>query len=190
MVLSDDVIEQKNREFKGKYFLMDNALSNLFNSMKENKRIEEVLIKVTALDSLYSTNINSYKKLKAISEVICETNNIDVLIGGGEKEAVRIIGQTREWMDNAFVFASKYCSFHQPEKFLIFDSYSWLALRTICNELGIDHKLKSNPTMDFDAYKNYCDCVNSLIIKCDLRSGYKKIDEFLWLKSKELLKSK
>lgn len=187
MMISNELIEQKSEEYKKKYSLIDKALFELFESMNQNTSLEEILIKVTALNSLYSTNISGYKNLEMISKIIYESRNMDELIDAGDKEAVNIIGQTREGMNNAFVFASKYCSFHQPEKFLIFDSYSWFALRTICGELGIDHKLKSNPTMDFDAYNKYCKCVDNIINEYGLIHDYKKIDEFLWMKGKTLL---
>lgn len=188
MGITDKEIKDKSKKFRKEYSVIDNALCNLFRVMNKND-MDEVMIKVTALNELYSTNINGVKNLEIIAEIIYNTEGLDKMIKDGDMNAVDIIGQTKEGINNAYVFASKYCSFHEPNKYLIFDACSWLALRNICKEYQFETQLTKNPTMNFEAYKLYCEAVHELIKKFSITCSYKEIDEYLWMTGDEFKKN-
>ncbi len=140
MDISDAKILEKSNNFRSIYSDEDDALNYLFQErMTNNKDIKEVLVKVTALNELYSTQLTT-GSIKEIAKLITNNKELDDLLAQGDKKAVDYIGRTKEGMNNAYVFASKYCSFHYPDKYPIFDSYSWSALSDIsdnnlCNRL-------------------------------------------------------
>lgn len=170
--------------FKKNYETEEKTLEYLFESLHSNNRIEDVLIKVSTLNSLYSTQIKN-KELPIIAKIICSIDDLDKLLELGDVSAVDRIGKTKPGMNNAYVFASKYCSFHNPSKYLIFDACSWYAMHLISKKNDYQIKLNAYPTMDFEAYNNYCSCVDEFIDRNKLDFGYKEVDEFLWLYGKE-----
>ena len=104
------------------YKLQENSLGLLFNELcPENKNIEHVLLKVSALNDFYSTNIfDTYTVSKHILNCKIDQNLKDGCKKLVNKIAlVTIKGKTR----NFFLFASKYCSHHRPEVYPIYDSY-------------------------------------------------------------------
>ena len=104
------------------YTLQEKSLNLLFHSYcPDNNQIEQVLLKVSALNDFYSTNIfDTYTVAKHILKC-----NIDNDLGAGNEALVNKIapvtinGKTR----NFYSFASKYCSHHKPESYPIYDSY-------------------------------------------------------------------
>lgn len=105
------------------YRLQEAALDRLFFELcPENKRIEDILIKVAALNDFYSTNIFSvYPVAKNIVSL-----NIDERLAVGDLSLVDDISMVQ--MDNGteknfYSFATKYCSHHSPKRYAIYDSY-------------------------------------------------------------------
>lgn len=105
------------------YKLQENALDKLFfKTYPFNIYIEDVLVKVAALNDFYSTQIFSvYPVSKHIVRL-----DIDERLKAGDITLVNDISNvTMEngTQKNFYSFATKYCSHHQPDKFAIFDSY-------------------------------------------------------------------
>lgn len=105
------------------YRLQESALDKLFFELcPENKYIEDILIKVAALNDFYSTNIfTAYPVANKILSL-----NIDERLAVGDLSLVNDIA-TVEMSNGAeknfYSFATKYCSHHQPKKYAIYDSY-------------------------------------------------------------------
>jgi hypothetical protein len=103
------------------YILQERSLSLLFHKFPDNTTIENILLKVSALNDFYSTNIfDTYTVSRHILNC-----RIDVRLENGDISLVNqiapitIAGKKR----NFYSFASKYCSHHKPEIYPIYDSY-------------------------------------------------------------------
>lgn len=109
-------------EEEEKYALPERALSNLFaHTYPKNTDLDQILIKASALNNLFSTNIfNILEVAKHIQAL-----DIDERLRSGDlslvDELAKIDFNNKSWC--FFSFATKYCSFHNPEFFPIYDSY-------------------------------------------------------------------
>jgi len=105
-----------------KYTLQESSLGKLFHvHCQENRDIESVLLKVSALNDFYSTNIfDTYTVAKHILNL-----DIDSRLKSGDRTLVNDIAlvNTGAKTRNFYSFASKYCSHHYPDEFPIYDSY-------------------------------------------------------------------
>ena len=72
-----------------------------------------------------------------------------------------------------FVFSSKYCHFHYPDKFPIYDRFARIALSDL-----IGNKKKKIYLNNYFQFKKDLD---ELISKLDWKSSYKEMDKYLWL---------
>ncbi|EGU9031304.1 hypothetical protein GA076_24055 [Vibrio parahaemolyticus] len=104
------------------YTLQEKSLENLFKKFcPQNDKIEDVLLKVSALNDFYSTNIyDTYSVSKHILGLsIDEKLNQGCLGLVDEVAPIEIKGKTRRF----YSFATKYCSHHKPNDNPIYDSY-------------------------------------------------------------------
>lgn len=104
------------------YTLQEKSLENLFKKFcPQNDKIEDVLLKVSALNDFYSTNIyDTYSVSKHILGLsIDEKLNQGCLGLVDEVAPIEIKGKTRRF----YSFATKYCSHHKPNDYPIYDSY-------------------------------------------------------------------
>jgi len=117
-----DLVNERIRKFDlSAPGLTDQALTHLIAAFPNNRDEFAVLLKAAAINSLYSTNIY------AIGEVAKHIYhlNIDARLRQGDPELVDAIacvtmnGKPRR----NYSFASKYCSWHAPEQYPIYDSY-------------------------------------------------------------------
>jgi len=166
--------------------LQEKSLSKLFNELcPDNKSIENVLLKVSALNDFYSTNIfDTYTVAKHILNIDIdddlEEENISLV---GKIAPVTISGKTR----NFYSFASKYCSHHKPEAFPIYDSYVEKMLMHFKNKDRYAFFKK-------DELKNYSQFLNAIQ---EFKKYYnldefslRQIDIYLWLAGKEYFPNK
>ena len=163
------------------YIWQESSLDKLFHKdYKNNKDLNEILIKCSCLNDFYSTNIFSiYPVAKKIYDLKIDkrlkkgdaslVNEIShVLIGGKEK--------------NFYSFASKYCSHHNSIEFPIYDYY-------------VDKMLMYFQKKDrFSSFKNsdLKDYVKFKKILIDFKKYYdinnynlRDIDKYLWIAGKE-----
>ena len=165
------------------------ALTWLFKTYPKNTDLNQVLIKVTALDALYSTRI--YHITETARHII-ELKDFDKRVQEGDLSLVRDLAvfkvklhtnkrnpdekqATRE--KHIFSFASKYCSWHNPEAYPIYDSKVRDKLRLFKN------KLKSGLTYkkgDLETYEGFCKAITELRDKFCLGPSMKRIDRYLW----------
>lgn len=168
-----------------KSFLADQAIINLFKSFSGNCRLEDVLLKISVINDLYSTNIlGTYKMAKHIQKL-----QIDNAIKAGDPTIVNkialghgICSKKKNTEINFYSFATKYCAWHNPDCYAIFDRFVEKVL------------IKYRDQDKFSVFKN-CDlrdynCFMRII--SDLKTHYKindvtlkDIDKFLWIYGKE-----
>jgi hypothetical protein len=105
------------------------ALQELFQQYPGNSDLRHVLLKVVAVNSLYHTNIFALDTVAR--HIHANHKEIDAALAAGSHEIVdkiaRVTIQGKKY--NFFSFATKYCNWHQPEKYCIYDSrvdqYLW-----------------------------------------------------------------
>lgn len=105
------------------YSLQESSLNKLFlKTYPLNNDLDDVLIKVCALNDFYSTNIFSpftvakhIVALKIDDSLATDDLGIVNRIGNVKMNESKII--------NFYSFATKYCSHHKPTVYPIFDSY-------------------------------------------------------------------
>ena len=163
------------------YVLQENALDKLFfNTYPENDDIDEILIKVSALNDFYSTNIFSvFPVAKHILSL-----NIDEAIKNADESIVNKIAlvNMNGKVINFYSFATKYCSHHFPNDYPIYDTYVEKVLVTL-NKRDRFSNFRKVDLKDFSIFK-------SVVI--DFKSFYnlndyslKDIDRYIWQLGKE-----
>lgn len=168
----------------------EEALTKLFGRiLPENKNIQDILIKCSALNGLASTNIF---EVQYVAEHILALN-IDERLKRGDLSLVDDIGKKIDVGGNRlrshYSFASKYCSYHSPDVYSIYDRYVDIVLSEL---QAMDH-FSNFKRGDLKKYECYMKALN------DFRNYYgfpesefrkKDIDKYLWLLGKEYVNKK
>lgn len=165
-----------------KYRLQEDSLNLLFQKLcPENKRIDHVLLKVSALNDFYSTNI--YATYPVAKHIL--SKKIDRWLKAGDCSLVNEIAEVsvkKGIKKNFYSFASKYCSHHQPNIYPIYDSYVERMLMHFKRSDGFDHFTKA----DLKNYKRFVEVIENFKIAYGLkRFSLREIDIFLWIAGKE-----
>ncbi len=163
------------------YKLQENSLGLLFNELcPENKKIEHVLLKVSALNDFYSTNI--YDTYTVARHILKKNIDADLYANNyslvNKIAKVSISGKEK----NFYSFASKYCSHHNPNNFPIYDSFVDKMLMHYKKTDKFDNFKKD----DLKNYKRFIEVINKFqsFYKLDAFS-LREIDIFLWIAGKE-----
>ena len=169
------------REWKTlkKYKMQEESLNLLFNEWPENKELEQILLKVSALNDFYSTNIfDTYTVAKHILKC-----NIDKDLSAGNEALVNKIapvtinGKTR----NFYSFASKYCNHHKSESYPIYDYYVDKMLMHFKKKDKFDTFINE----DLKEYQSFVERIKNFQKYYDLSAfTLRDIDIYLWLAGK------
>lgn len=189
-----DAVRKAINEFRGWEDEPDPALKLLFAQYPKNANLDHVLLKVVTLNSLYSTMIRVNSKLTPtiydIARHIVDLN-IDTILDEGSETLVdkianteklaKMLGKEKQYI---YSFATKYCSFHRPESYPIYDSrvneYLW-HLRNL-GELG---QFKRMDLWNYSKFKKIVtEFRDSLLTE---RFTYKEIDQYLYVEGGKLL---
>jgi hypothetical protein len=183
-----DLVTAACKEFDRDYQIVEQALSELFTQYPGNSYHPHVLLKVVALNSLYSAGIHSVYSEKIVNvldvaqHIHENAQDIDSALAAGLPEVVDAIARVSvpEKKDHVyFSFATKYCSWHKPESYAIYDShvdeYLWFLQKQ-------DHFAK-----DFSSNTLWGDYPRFHEVMVKFREFYglssftfKQIDHFLW----------
>lgn len=168
------------------YILQENSLSLLFNKLcPDNTNIENILLKVSALNDFYSTNIfDTFTVSKHILNCSIDQDlNIGCKSLVNKIALVTIKGKTR----NFYSFASKYCSHHKPEFYPIYDSY---VEKMLMYFKKID-KFDSFKKEDLKKYERFLEIIHKFKQYYNLGNfSLRQIDIYLWLAGKEYFPNK
>jgi hypothetical protein len=157
----------------------DRAVAGVFNLWRRNSDFYEILAKVSILNQLYNTNIrNPYPVVSRIMEL-----KIDDRLGIGdpallvdEMAAVKFSDKTRR----LFSFATKYCAWHQPDRFQIFDRY---VERVLWEYRG--HGIAKFHREELRSYGRFAELIDEFRVYFKLeRFSPKQLDKFLWKEGK------
>lgn len=167
-----------------KYVCYENSLNDLFRkTYPNNKKIEEILTKVSSLNNLYSTNTFSPYD---VAEHISKISNIDDRLQKGDSSLVWEIANVKIGGKKKifYSFATKYCSFHNPDAYPIYDSYIEKVLcyfqknNSFVNGKFIKKNLKN--------YNYFIKILDNFKNKYGLNNHKtKELDRYLWLLGKK-----
>jgi len=173
-----------------KSFFADQAIVKLFKSFPANSKLEDILLKISVINDLYSTNIfGTFKMAKHILGL-----QIDNAINIGDPQIVNRIAighglctKKNDTELNFYSFATKYCAWHNPDCYAIYDSFVDKVLISYRNQDNFSD-FKNNDLRDFTSFMR---------IISDLKTHYqindvslKDIDKFLWMYGKEKFPTK
>lgn len=182
--LIDKYIEKFNKD--NRYKLADNAINNLFLAFPNNKKIEDIILKISVINDLYSTNIYSTFKL---AEHILKLN-IDERLKSGNQVLVNEIakghGIKTKKNDTEiyfYSFATKYCNWHNQNDYAIYDGF--------VDQILMAYKRKDNFSVfvqtDFKDFRKFKQIIKDFINYYKLSEyNLKEIDKFLWIYGKEI----
>ena len=169
-----------------RYYPADQAIINLFKAFPENKKLEDILLKISVINDLYSTNIfGTFKMAKHILQL-----DIDKKLKKGSSEAVGMISKghgiktSKNNTERKFYsFATKYCNWHNRESYAIYDQYVEKILIAYQKKDGFS-SFKKDDLKDFKKFKMV---IGDFISFYDLTEyDLKEIDKFLWIYGKEM----
>lgn len=160
------------------------ALEKLFRkTYPDNTKKSEIHIKVSALNTLYSTQLRgrSYPVTNHIYSL-----DIDDRLRSGDISVVDDIIRTPigdNKLYRCYSFATKFCSFHNPEAFPIYDSY----VDSIIKYLQKKDGFAGDKTLNNRDYQSFVRSIRSFQNFYKLGSySIKDIDKYLWSLGYEL----
>ena len=180
----------------------EDTLEKLFLQYSRNIDIVEIYAKVIILNTLYSTYIEN-KYLLKVAEHIQSIKNIDMRIKNNDPTVVDDIADTDKIIGRRCCsFATKYCSFHNPNSYPIYDKFVEETLRYFNAQYCFTQKINMQYSL---ARKNFYDeffAKNSKNTYADWKAiiddfvgfpnfningkNYKDIDRYLWQLGKDL----
>jgi hypothetical protein len=180
------IAQQAIKTFDNEYERYERLLKRLFQEEHpHNTDIYDVFPKVAVLNVIYSTRIIAVSQ---VAEHILK-QEIDCLLADGSLEAVRRIANVkiREKKYCFYSFATKYCNWHNPDAYPIFDKNACACL--------LDYKRKDCfagfKLDDLWVYQTFKKVVDDFRTHYRLESlNYKELDKFLWQCGGEVIKSK
>lgn len=152
MKIKSPSVEEANnylKKFKGKddYPHYAHVLETAFTiTYPKNERVEDILPKVALLDELYSTNVKKCHRLIVMANHIKKLKIDKRLKKSGEfspdyrlvHDIARLGKELSDGRKGDYSFASKYCSFHKPNIYPIYDSYISVTLKYFRKTRKID----------------------------------------------------
>ncbi len=165
--------------------LTDQALTRLVAAFPENHDESAVLLKATTINSLYATSIYA---IFQVAHHICALNIDSELTQGSLTVVDKIATITlRGKIKRNYSFATKYCSWHRPDIYPIYDSFVAQLLWAYRQR---DHFAEFKPAELWWHYHCYKDIIEQFRAYYSLdQFNFKELDKFLWKYSKEVSES-
>lgn len=122
---ADELIKAEEK-FNKENSTIEWTLTKLFQEFPENTDFDVVAVKVKVLNALYGTQVRA---VNIVAQHIVD-RGIDPDLRAGIPEIVDKVAtvQLTNKVIKFFSFATKYCSWHNPEAYPIYDSYAEAAL--------------------------------------------------------------
>ena len=174
-----ELISHAGEKFDKDNEVIEQALYELFRQFPANTNHGHVLLKVVTLNRLYATQI--FAVTTVAEHIYNNAAEIDRGIATGSPEVVdktgKVVIQGKTY--NFFSFATKYCNWHQPDLFPIYDSnvesYLWSLQKQEC---FTKNKFKRKALWQFP---DFVEIMKSFRDHYGLQQfSFKEIDKFLW----------
>src|ERR1035441_2254588 len=177
-----ELVKAKICEFDGdpSTRLGEDALGQLWAQFPRNTETPHVLLKVLALNNLYKTRVRDID-VEILARHIAGLG-IDPLLAEGSASAVDLITHCDKLRDYVS-FATKYCSWHNPDAYPIYDSRVNECLWSYKKQDGFAKFHRQ----DLSVYPRLCDVMIRFRQFYSLGAfNFKAIDKFLWLQGESL----
>ncbi|HMN00298.1 MAG TPA: hypothetical protein PKC99_14915 [Anaerolineales bacterium] len=161
--------------------ITNKTIARLIRAFPNNYDLEDVLLKVVTINSLYATNIYAVVDVaKHISKL-----QIDSALAQGSLEIVDKIArvEVRGRIRRNYSFASKYCSWHAPHIYPIYDSLVDKLLWAYKEQENFA-AFKREELLEYPRYREILDKFREYYALKQF--GYKDLDKFLWLYGREM----
>ncbi len=175
---TESLVHKSAEKFDQENSIVERALQELFRMFPTNDDVSHVLLKVVALNRLYSTQILAV--LDVAIHIQQNSAYIDAALASGSPEVVDKISQVtiQGKTHNFFSFATKYCNWHKPESYPIYDSRVDWYLWNLQNQSPFTSFFLRN---SFENYSEFRDVMIAFRQKYGLEHfTFKDIDKFLW----------
>ncbi|MHB8831217.1 MAG: hypothetical protein ACYC44_03840 [Patescibacteria group bacterium] len=182
--LVNEYIDKFNNDERD--YLADQAIINLFEKFPENKKLEDILLKISVINDLYSTNIfGTFIMAKHIQRL-----QIDNALLAGDPTIVNKIAVGHgiskpkgKGDRNFYSFATKYCNWHNKDAYPIYDSFVHKILIAYRNKDSFSI-FEEDDLKDFTKFRQIItDFQNRYSL---MRHNLKEIDKFLWIYGQEI----
>lgn len=194
--LTPELVGEYIRQFEAEQGVREKALHTICEQYRDATEEHIILTKVILINQIYSTRLNNNlpvvnseelgkkpitidvytlsQKLASISSTLIELFRND----SAPWEAVKLINDLlpSEEYRRVTSFASKYCSWHNPDKYPVYDTiakeFLYRYLRN-CNQ-GVRQS-------NLEDYKSFCECY-AFLKGTEFVKGLttKQIDQFIW----------
>jgi hypothetical protein len=181
-----DLVEDECRKFDSDPWNIsgEEALRLLREQFPENKQVPHVLLKVLVLNKLYSTRVNDVDVLPLAEHIV--RLDLDTQLDQGMLAAVERI-YTCDGLQMYYSFATKFCSWHNPEAYPIYDRYADECLWAYKKRDGF----AEFQHQDEGYYEKFVAIVTAFRAHYGLdRFTFREIDKFLWSSGKAILDAK
>jgi hypothetical protein len=175
-----EAVTKACEQFDRENDVTEKALALLVDAYPTNDNLSQVLLKVVALNSLYSTRVLAV--LKLASQIAEQGSALDATLLAGSREAVELITRVGDGDKGLtfYSFATKYCNWHRPNLYPIYDSrvdkYLWSLKKQ-----GVFQSEALSQREDLRNYPQFCVVMTALREQFGLGSfTFKQIDKFLW----------
>lgn len=169
---------------QGNAALTDEALRRLVAAFPKNDDVAAVLLKATAINALYATNIYA---IFQVARHICALN-IDPKLAQGSLDVIDEIAviTLKGKRKRNYSFATKYCSWHRPEVYPIFDSYVERLLWAYRQQ----DRFAEFKRGEMWHYPRYVEVIKQFRTQYDLSEFcLKELDKFLWQYGMEVFRA-
>ena len=140
--------KQKNIK---EYYYREKAMEKLFQEMcVKNETVEDILIKVSSLNNVFDIGVNEvFRMVKHI-----ESLDVDSRLKVGDITLVMDISRMKpgKITKNCFSLASKFCGYHKPEEYPMYNEYTEEILKYYRDKDGFS-KFSDEDIRDYVKYK-------------------------------------
>lgn len=183
MDLSNNEMQRYLAEWDSKGYADIDASIFAVISANQGHDLDHVRAKVAIIRAKYHPGVID---VEVMARHISDVANVQERLNGGDLSLVNDIAQCRmargQWY---YCFASKYCSFHNPDGFPIYDYFVKKVVWRYINEHSNEGRLPFESLRRYDEFVSY---YKRMIRESALTGGYKNIDKYLWQLGKKLFR--
>jgi hypothetical protein len=182
------LVKAEGDKFDRESRLVEEALGQLWAHFPRNTETSHVLLKVLVLNKLYSARVNDNDVEPLAYHIVGLANehSLDQLLDHGSLDAVSLIA-TCPNLKEYLSFASKFCSWHNPMAYPIYDSNVRECLWSYKKKDAFAEFQKQ----DLYYYKKLVEIVIKFRRYYELESRtFIQLDEFMWRLGGQILKAR
>ena len=179
-----ELVNQECAEFDRENQLVEEALRQLRDRFPQNTETAHVLLKVLVLNRLYSARVRDID-VEPLARHIAGLQ-LDPILDKGAPNAVALITDCEE-LREYFSFATKFCSWHNPIVYPMYDGNVDECLWSY----QLQDQFANFHRQDLRCYEKLISIVTSFRAFYCLKSfSFRQLDKFLWRMGEQLLRRK